>query len=123
MFCLAGGSIERIADMLGGLEVDAARMRRNLEAGLGLPMAESLAVALARAVGKSEAQRLVQAASRAALATGRTLAETAMDEAGIAAHLSADKIAEALDPNRYLGSAEAMIDAAVAEARLEMEKG
>jgi 3-carboxy-cis,cis-muconate cycloisomerase len=123
MFCLAGGSIERIADMLRGLEVDAARMRRNLDDGLGLPMAESLAVALARAVGRSEAQRLVGMASRAALANGRPLAETAADDAGIAAHLSVEEIAEALDPIRYLGAAETMIDAAVAEARLEMEKG
>jgi 3-carboxy-cis,cis-muconate cycloisomerase len=123
MFCLAGGSIERIANMLGGLEVDAAQMRRNLDDALGLPMAESLAVALTAAVGKPEAQRLVGTASRAALASGRPLAETAVDDAGIAAHLSVDEIAEALDSNRYLGSAEAMIDAAVAEARREMEKG
>jgi 3-carboxy-cis,cis-muconate cycloisomerase len=66
---------------------------------------------------------LVETASRAALASGRPLPETAAEDAGIAAHLSAEKIAEALDPGRYLGSSNAMIDAAIAEARHEMEKG
>jgi 3-carboxy-cis,cis-muconate cycloisomerase len=121
LFCLSAGSVERLRDMLAGLELDAARMRQNLDATLGLPLAESLMMALAPATGRGEAHHRVEAASKLALARGRPLAEIAKAEPAIAGHLSAADIDRALDPSRYLGSAEAMIDAALADARREME--
>ena len=121
LFCLAAGSAERLRDMLAGLELDAARMRQNLDATLGLPLAESLMMALAPVTGRGEAHHRVAAASKLALARGRPLAEVAKTEPAIAGHLSAAEIDRALDPSRYLGSAGAMIDAALAEARREME--
>ena len=51
-----------------GLEVDPARMRENLDAALGLPLAESLMMALAPKIGRAEAQHRVEAASKLALA-------------------------------------------------------
>jgi 3-carboxy-cis,cis-muconate cycloisomerase len=122
LFCLAAGSLERLRDMLDGLEIDAARMRANLDAGLGLPLAESLTMALAPAIGRAEAHHRVEAASKLALAARRPLAETATAEPSIAGHLSTEAIDRALDPVHYLGSTEAMIDAALAAARLEMER-
>src|SRR5581483_12308047 len=52
---------EHTGRALVGLRVDAGRMRANLEAGGGLMMAESLAMALAVRIGRAEAQRLVRA--------------------------------------------------------------
>lgn len=122
LFVLAGGSIERLAEMLCPLEVDAARMRSNLDATLGLPLAESLMMALAPKIGRMEAHHRVEALSKLALASNRPLAEVAKAEPAIAGNFSAEEIDRALDPRNYLGSAEAMIDAALAAAQAEMEK-
>lgn len=122
LFVLAGGSVERLAEMLGGLELDTERMRSNLDAQRGLPLAESLMMALAPAIGRMQAHHRVEAASKRALAAGCTLADIARSEPAIASHLSAEEIDRALDPNHYLGTAGTMIDAALAAARSEMEK-
>ena len=119
LFSLAGGSAERLRTMLEGLEVDPARMRQNLDATLGLPMAESLAMTLAEAIGRDKAHAAIAAASGRAVTAGRPLAEIAAADDAIAAALSPEAIERALDPARYLGAAAAMIDAAIAEAGAE----
>src|SRR5258705_2087940 len=50
-----------------GMEVDAARMRANVEATGGLIMAEAVAMALAEKSGKSEAHHLGETASKKAV--------------------------------------------------------
>ncbi len=122
LFVLSAGSLERLREMLAGLEVDPARMRANLDSTLGLPLAESLMMALAPKIGRMEAHHRVAAASKLALASNRPLAEVAKGEPAIAGNIRVEEIDRALDPMRYLGSAEQMIDAALAEARRVMEK-
>jgi len=121
LFTLSGGSLERLRDVLAGLEVNPERMRANLDASLGLGMAEGLMMALAPVVGREPALHLVEKASRRAVSEGRALQDVAASDPAIAQHLSADRIREALDPARYLGSADEMIDAALAAARAELE--
>ncbi len=121
LFVLAAGSVERLKELLAGLEVDAARMRANLDATLGLPLAESLMMALAPKIGRMEAHHRVEAAAKLAIASGRALVEVAKAEPAIAGNLSAQEIDRALDPRNYLGSVDTMIDAALAEAKSEME--
>jgi 3-carboxy-cis,cis-muconate cycloisomerase len=121
LFVLSAGSLERLRDMLQRLEVDPKRMRENLDATLGLPLAESLMMALAPKIGRMEAHHRVEAATKLALASRRPLAEVAKSEPAIAGNLSADEVDRPLDPGNYLGSADAMIDAVLAEARREME--
>jgi len=122
LFLLTAGSIERLREMLAGLEVDPARMRQNLDATLGLPLAESLMMALAPKIGRMEAHHRVEAASKLALASNRQLAEVAKAEPAIAGNISAEEIDRALDPRNYLGSADHMIDAALEAARHAMGK-
>ena len=122
LFCLAAGSAERLRDMLAGLEVDAARMRRNLDAALGLPLAESLMMALAPAMGRMPAKEAVERTAKRAVAEGRPLAEIAKADPAIAERLSVADIDSVFDPGNYLGSADIMIDAVLAEARREMEQ-
>jgi 3-carboxy-cis,cis-muconate cycloisomerase len=122
LFVLSAGSIERLREMLSGLEVDPVRMRQNLDATLGLPLAESLMMALAPKIGRMEAHHRVEAASKLALASNRPLAEVAKAEPAIAGNISSEEIDRALDPKNYLGSADQMIDAALAAARRAMEK-
>ncbi|GAB4449172.1 MAG: 3-carboxy-cis,cis-muconate cycloisomerase [Chloroflexi bacterium OHK40] len=109
----AGGAVARVADAVSGLELDAARMRANLDAGGGLMLAESLTMALAPHLGRAEAQHLVQALCGRAVAGAATLRDVALADPQVRAVLSPEAIAVALDPAAYLGSASAMIDRAL----------
>src|SRR5260370_11511139 len=73
-----------------GLEVDAARMRVNLDATGGLIMAEAVTMALAEKIGKSKAHHLVEAASKKAVAGKKALREVLIKDPDVTAHLSAD---------------------------------
>jgi 3-carboxy-cis,cis-muconate cycloisomerase len=113
----AGGAAARVADAVAGLEVDAPRMRANLEQSGGLLMAESLTMALAPQLGRPEAHRLVQAACARAVARGQTLQQAVQEDAQVRAALNPEAIAAALDPAGYLGSSAGLIDRALAAYR------
>ena len=106
----AGG----VADSLTRLEIDPDRMLANLEARRGLPLAESVSMALAASVGKEEAHHLVARACRRVAEEGRSLAEVLTDDETVAAHLDGDEIRRRLDPRRYLGQSQAFIDRVLA---------
>jgi 3-carboxy-cis,cis-muconate cycloisomerase len=102
-----------VRDALAGLEVDADRMRANLDLTQGLLMAESLATALALHIGKPSAQLIVQVACEQAQANTSPLLEIALATPELTAHLRATEIERALDPLTYLGSTDAFIDRAL----------
>jgi 3-carboxy-cis,cis-muconate cycloisomerase len=111
---LVGSAAAWSRGLLDGLEVDPARMRANLDAAGGLPMAEAAVGALAGVVGRGRARDLVDQAARRAAASGRPLADTLLETPEVARHLGPAGVEAALDPGRYLGSARALIDRALA---------
>jgi 3-carboxy-cis,cis-muconate cycloisomerase len=117
LFRATAGAVAHAAQMLDGLQVDADRMRANLERGGGLAMAEALTIALAPQLGRPEAQRLVQDLARRAQTSGVTLREAAQDDPQVGTILSPDQIARALDPASYLGATHDLIDRALAGYR------
>jgi 3-carboxy-cis,cis-muconate cycloisomerase len=121
LFMLTGGSAKHLAEMLAGLELDPERMRTNLDNARGLPLAESLMMALAPKTGRMEAHHVIETAAKKAIAQNQSLAEAASALPAITAHLSQDEITQALDPQAYLGSANAMIDKVLSEARKQIE--
>jgi 3-carboxy-cis,cis-muconate cycloisomerase len=121
LFGCAAGAIEHVRAALEGLEVDAARMRANLEASGGLIVAESLSFALAARLGRGPAQSIVAELSRRS--AGSTLREVAGADPRVTAVLSDAEIEAALDPAGYLGSAETFVDRALADfARLATQQ-
>lgn len=120
LFCATSGAVERVARLVDGLQVDAERMRANLDAAGGLALAEALMTALVPAVGRAEAQRLVQAASRRAT-SGASLLGVALADDAIRAYLDEAAIRQALDPAAYLGQANAFVDRALADYRALQE--
>jgi 3-carboxy-cis,cis-muconate cycloisomerase len=117
IFKHTAGAVGHVRQLLGGLEVYEDRMRRNLELAGGTLMAEALTVAIAAKLGRHQAQRIVKAEAERALRDGITLEEAAVEDTCTAGVLSADEIDRALDPTRYLGSADAFIDQALASFR------
>jgi 3-carboxy-cis,cis-muconate cycloisomerase len=107
---VTSGALAAIVDIAEGLEVDAARMRVNLDATHGLIMAEAVTMALAEKIGKSEAHHLVEAASKKAVAEKKDLRDVLTKDPKVAAHLDAEKIAELFEPMAYQGASQALID-------------
>jgi 3-carboxy-cis,cis-muconate cycloisomerase len=84
LFAAAHGGLKALADAAAlGLEVDAARMRENIERQHGLVYAEALSARLAATLGKARAHALVEDWSRSVAREGRPL--RAVAEAALAA--------------------------------------
>jgi len=110
LLLVTSGALSAIVDIAEGLEVDAVRMRANLDATGGLIMAEAVAFALAEKVGKQDAHHLVEAASKKAV-IGKTSLRAALEsDPKITAHLDPKKITQLLDPMAYQGVSQTLID-------------
>ena len=107
---VTSGALAAIVDIAEGLEVDAARMRVNLDATRGLIMAEAVTMALAEKIGKSEAHHLVEAASKRAVTDKQDLRDVLTKDPKVAAHLSGDKLTKLFEPMAYQGASQALID-------------
>ena len=110
LLLVTSGALAATVDIAEGLEVDAARMRVNLDATRGLIMAEAVTMALAEKIGKSEAHHLVEAASKKAVASKKNLRDVLAKDSKITAHLDAEKIANLFEPMAYQGVSQALID-------------
>src|SRR5205823_6715721 len=114
---LAGGAVSRLASLLAGLQVDPERMRRNLDLSGGAIMAEHVVMMLGERVDPVMARALGDTAVTTATSTGRTFADVLREDKTINAHLNESELALALEPDRYLGVCEALIDRALAAYR------
>jgi 3-carboxy-cis,cis-muconate cycloisomerase len=89
-------------------------MAANLALSGGLLLAESLTMALAPSLGRPEAQRVVRELVAGSQAGGAPFNEAARADERVRAVLSSEAVERALDPAAYLGSADALIDRALA---------
>ncbi len=110
LLLVTSGALAAIVDIAEGLEVDAARMRVNLDTTDGLIMAEAVTMALAEKIGKSDAHHLIEAASKKAVAEKKHLREVLIADSNVTAQLSADKITGLFEPMAYQGASQALID-------------
>ena len=108
---LAGGALRHMTETIEGLEVDVRRMRQNLDARQGLPLAEAVAMALAEQVGKKAAHDMIEHASHEAVRRGIHLRQAIEADPRIARHFSKALLDRVFDPGRYLGASDAFIDA------------
>jgi 3-carboxy-cis,cis-muconate cycloisomerase len=107
---VASGAVAAVADIAEGLEIDAARMRANLDLTQGLIMAEAVSLALAGKLGKAPAHQLVEEASKKAIKKKRRLQDVLAEDKRVTAHLKPGDIAKLFDPTGYQGVAQAFID-------------
>ena len=110
LLLVTSGGLAAIVDIAEGLEVDAIRMRANLDTTNGLIMAESVTFALAEKLGKSEAHHLVEAASKKAVAEKKALRDVLAGDPRVTQQLDAKKLADLFEPMAYQGVSQAMID-------------
>ncbi|MBV4483975.1 3-carboxy-cis,cis-muconate cycloisomerase [Pseudomonas sp. SWRI153] len=113
--CLVSGSLQQARLLIDGLEVDAARMARNLELTQGLVLAEAVSIVLAQRVGRDAAHHLLEQCCKRAVAEQRHLRAVLGDEPQVTAQLSDAELDDLLNPAHYLGQARVWVERAVAE--------
>jgi adenylosuccinate lyase len=100
-------------ELVGGLRVDAQRMRENVDAQRGYVLAEPVMLALAAHVGNARARELVHAAALRGQEEGMSLREALAAEPAIAEHLDGPRLDQVLDVESALGAVDALIDRAL----------
>ncbi|WP_295854245.1 3-carboxy-cis,cis-muconate cycloisomerase [Tardiphaga sp.] len=119
LLLVTSGALAAIVDIAEGLEVDAIRMKLNLDATHGLIMAEAVTFALAEKLGKSDAHHLVEAATRQAVASRQHLRDVLSNDPKITAQLDAATITRLFEPMAYQGVSQALIDRLLASLDLK----
>jgi 3-carboxy-cis,cis-muconate cycloisomerase len=114
IFGLVAGSARAMRETCDGLEIDAPRMRENLDRDGGLAMAEAVMVALAEKVGRPEARTLVEAAVRRARTEGRSFGAVLRDDPAIAPRIDPRDLDRILDPEQHLGNAAELVSRVLA---------
>jgi 3-carboxy-cis,cis-muconate cycloisomerase len=95
---------------VSGLEVDAERMRANLDMTNGLVMSEAVMMGLGPYLGREYAHDLVYDICREALRQNRPLLDLLAETPDIAKHLNREELAKLCDPANYLGQSGVMVD-------------
>ncbi|HEX5578443.1 MAG TPA: adenylosuccinate lyase [Candidatus Limnocylindria bacterium] len=100
---VAAYATRTLATILDGLEVDAERMRANLDLSGGMVYSEALLLAMiAKGADRQEAYRLVQGAAHRAMANGGAFHDELLADAGVREWLSVDDIHAAMDLEHHL---------------------
>lgn len=113
--CLVSGALQQALLVVPGLEVDAARMRANLELTQGLVLAEAVSIALAQKIGRDAAHHLIEQCCKQAVREGVHLRAVLGANAEVSTQLSAAELDRLLDAAHYLGQARRWVERAVAE--------
>ena len=116
--CIATGDmLARLVEVLKGLRLNPLRMRRNLDLGGGLIMAEAVMLDLGAAIGRQHAHDVVYDAAQAAFVEGRPFGKLLAEDLRVTAHLDSNAIEKLLDPTAYTGLCSEIARDAAARAR------
>ena len=119
IFRLTAGALHQMVELMPRLEVDAVRMRHNLDATHGLIFAEAVTMALGKHMGKAAAHTLMEAASRQAQATGQHLRVLLGQNPAVTERLSSAELDQLFVSENYLGVAEELVRRVVTASRLQ----
>lgn len=114
---LTGSAAATTRELLSGLEVDVGKLLADLDLTGSLLMSESVATALSGSLGRTGAQELVELAARRSGQDGRSFREVLLELPEVADALGAEGVDRALDPARYLGATDELIERALAVHR------
>jgi 3-carboxy-cis,cis-muconate cycloisomerase len=110
LLLVTSGALAAVAELSQGLEIDAERMRNNLDVTHGLIMIEAVVTALAAKLGPQEARLIVEDASKQAIATKRHLSSILAEDARVTAHMTPGELARPFELLGYQGIAQTYID-------------
>lgn len=110
---LTATSLALGVELLGGLEVDAARMARTIDEQRGYVFSERVMRVLADRVGKHDAHQAVYDATMAGLADGLAFDEALARHPVVATELTREEIAACVDPTAPIASIDQLLDRAL----------
>ena len=114
IFLLSSGALAQTRVMVAGLQVDAARMRANLDLTYGMIVSEAVMMGLGPHLGRQRAHDLVYDICREVVANGTPLVDLLAQDTEITKHLKRADLEKLCDPANYLGLAGEMVDRVLA---------
>ena len=114
IFLASSGALAQTRLLLEGLQVDATRMRANLDLTLGMIVSEAVMMGLGPYLGRQRAHDLVYDICREVVASGVPLVELLAKNVEITKHLKRTELEQLCDPANYLGLAGEMVDRVLA---------
>lgn len=114
---LTGDVLERLVLILADIEVDAKKMRSNLELTDGLILSEAVMLALGAGMGRQRAHQVVYHAAMTAVDEHRSFHEVLRSDSRIAATLTSDDVSRLLDTGSYVGLSTEIAQEAAQRAR------
>ena len=116
-FVLTAGALTHARSLAASLEVDAERMRANLDLTHGLIVSEAVMMGLAPHLGRGQAHDLVQALCLKALEQRRALFDVLAETPQVTRHVAGEDLRKLCDPACYLGLSGEMVDRVLAKLR------
>ncbi|MGB2643771.1 MAG: 3-carboxy-cis,cis-muconate cycloisomerase [Candidatus Acidiferrum sp.] len=107
---LTAGALHHLTGTIAELEIDAERMRQNLDLTRGMIFAEAVTMALAEKMPRSDAHELVRLACKRAQSTRRELRAVLAQDPIVKSTLSNAELDRLFSPGNYLGVADQLID-------------
>jgi 3-carboxy-cis,cis-muconate cycloisomerase len=117
IFLLSAGVLAQTRFLVSGLQVDAKKMRSNLDITRGLIVSEAVMMGVAPFLGRQRAHDLIYDICRQVIATGRPLLDLLAENEEISAQLDRTALAKLCDPANYVGQAGEMVDRVLAMHR------
>jgi 3-carboxy-cis,cis-muconate cycloisomerase len=114
IFLLSAGTLRQTRDVVEGLQVDAARMRANLDLTGGAIVSEQVMMGLGPHLGRQRAHDLVYDICREAATSGKPLVDLLAADKEISKHVGRKELEQMCDPANYLGLAGEMVDRVLA---------
>ena len=112
---VTGKALALLRSLVANLEVNAQRMRANLDASRGLVQSEEIMLAFMPRVGRLTAHRLVYEAAAIARETNRPLKNVILECSAIMAHLDHAEVEALFDYRRSVRHCGTMIDRVLAQ--------
>jgi 3-carboxy-cis,cis-muconate cycloisomerase len=116
LLLVVSGALRAIVEITEGLDIDAERMRANLQITHGQIMAEAVMIALAPKIGRQNAHHLVEDACRTASAERRALHDVLASNPQFTQHVDPKELSRLFDPLGYQGASQTFIDRLIAAA-------
>ena len=117
IFCLMAGALKQTKFILAGLEVDAKRMRANIDLTKGLVMSEAVMMGLGPYIGREYAHDLVYDLCREAIKQDTHLIDVLAAHPEINKHVTRAQLEGFCDPANNLGQAGVMVDRVLASLK------
>ncbi len=119
LVALSAGTFRSLASALDSVEVDAERMRFNLQQTSGRICAEAVSMALSPHLGRSAAHAHLAKACRQSELERRSLLDVLLHDEVVTRHLDLPTLEQLLHPENYLGATHTFIERAVSAWQLE----